>query len=59
MNLGAPLVLADSGEFVSIPQAYLSGKAIGGVVLGGPTMVTDKVVRTIFGLADDVEILIY
>ena len=59
VNLGAPLVLADSGEFVSIPQAYLSGKAIGGVVLGGPTMVTDKVVRTIFGLADDVEILIY
>ena len=59
--LGAPLILTKSGSTAAINAAknYAAAHDIHeGYVLGGPSLISDKDVRLILGLDDDIEIVV-
>ena len=56
--LGGPLLLARDGRTAAIVE-YTTGAAItDGIVLGGPGLVSDESVRSIFGMGETEQIVV-
>ena len=55
-RIGAPLILTRPGLETAAAQYAAANSIHHGFILGGPTLITDKAVRSVFSLGSDVTI---
>ena len=59
LKLGAPLILTAGVSAAGPAITYANGEeVVSGIILGGPTMVTDEAARLIYSMAEEALIIV-